>query len=413
MPATPARPLTAFTGYQKLVIALLAFLQFTVILDFAILAPLGPVLMPALKIDPSAFGFLVSSYAFAAGISAILTAGFADRFDRKRLLLLFYAGFLLGTLCCGIAPTYHLLLAARIMTGAFGGVIASIVGAIITDLFPLEQRGRVMGWVQAAFSASQVMGIPLGLWLGHHFGWHGPFRVIAAIGLLAGIIIAAKLNPLTAHLHYQTTRNRHPLAHLLKVATTPRYLVGFAATMLTATGGYMIAPFATVFTVHNLGIPNAQLPMLFMASGLTGLIAGPLIGRLADAAGLFKMLTLFTALHMVYLYWFTHLGPSPFLLIFAAQCVFAILLSGRISTTHALVTAVPAPPDRGAYMSVASSMQQLSGGVASWIAGLVVVINPATEKIENYPLLGWIVIATMIATWLQMRRVNKMVCVPA
>ena len=399
--------LTDFTRYQKFVIGILAFLQFTVILDFAILAPLGPVLMPALKIEASDFGLVVSSYAFAAGISAILTAGFADRFDRKRLLLLFYTGFLLGTLCCGLAPTFHLLLAARVVTGIFGGVIGSIIGAIITDLFPLEMRGRVMGWVQAAFSASQVMGIPLGLWLGHHFGWHGPFRVIAAVGLFVGIVIAVKLKPLTAHLHYQA--GRHPLAHLFKVATTPRYLIGFAATMLTATGGYMIAPFATVFTVHNLGVPNEKLPMVFMAAGIAGLIAGPLLGRLADIVDKFKVLTIFTALHICYLYWYTRLGPSPLWLVLAAQCAFAIMLSARISSTAALVSAVPAPPDRGAYMSVASSMQQLSGGVASWVAGLVVIINHDTQIIKNYHVLGWIVIGTMTATWLQMRRVNKMV----
>jgi len=398
-----------FTRYQKFVIAILAFLQFTVSLDFSILAPLGPVLMPALKIEASQFGDVVSAYAFAAGISAILAAGFADRFDRKRLLLIFYTGFLLGTLWCGFAPTFHLLLAARVVAGFFGGVIASIVMAIVADLFPLEVRGRVMGWVQAAFSATQVMGIPLGLWLGKHFGWHGPFRVIAIVGLLVGIVIVAKLKPLTAHLQYQA--GRHPFKHLLTVATTPRYLIGFAAMMLTATGAYMIAPFATVFSVNNLGVPFKKLPMLFMAAGGVGLVAGPLLGRLADAVGKFKVLTVSTALHLCYIIWYTHLGPSPLWLVFAAQCTFAVLLSGRISSTAALVSAVPAPPDRGAYMSVSSSMQQLSGGVASWIAGMVVMTGSSGE-ITNYYILGWIIAGTMTATWLQMRRVNKMVSAP-
>jgi len=405
--APPAPPAFAlFTGYEKFVIALLAFLQFTVSIDFAILAPLGPVLMPALKIEASDFGLVVSAYAFAAGISGILTAGFADRFDRKRLLLVFYAGFLLGTLWCGFAPTFHLLLAARVVAGFFGGVIASIVMAIVADLFAMQVRGRVMGWVQAAFSATQVIGIPLGLWLGNHFGWHGPFRVIAIVGLFVGIVIVAQLKPLTAHLKYQA--GRHPLKHLLTVATTPRYLVGFAAMMLTATGAYMIAPFATVFSVHNLGVPTEKLPTLFMASGFVGLIAGPLLGRLADAVGKFKVLTVSTALHLCYIIWYTHLGLSPLWLVFAAQCTFAVLLSGRISSTAALVSAVPAPPDRGAYMSVSSSMQQLSGGVASWIAGMVVMTGSSGE-ITNYYVLGWIIAGTMTATWLQMRRVNKMV----
>ena len=406
-PAPPAPPaLATFTRYEKFVIALLAFLQFTVILDFGILAPLGPMLMPALNITAAQFSTVVSVYAFAAGASGFLTAGFADRFDRKRLLLVFYAGFLLSTLWCGYAPTFHLLLTARIATGIFGGVIGSITGAIITDLFPMAVRGRVMGWVQAAFSASQIIGIPLGFWLGNNFGWHQPFRVIAIIGLLVGIVIVAKLKPLTAHLRYQA--GRHPLKHLVTVATTPRYLIGFAAMILTATGAYMIAPFATVFSIHNLGVPAKTIPMLFMAAGGVGLVAGPLLGRLADAIGKFKVLTVSTALHLCYIIWYTHLGPSPLWLVFAAQCTFAVLLSGRISSTAALVSAVPAPSDRGAYMSVSSSMQQLSGGVASWIAGMVVMTGTAGE-ITNYYVLGWIIAGTMTATWLQMRLVNKMV----
>jgi predicted MFS family arabinose efflux permease len=235
------------------------------------------------------------------------------------------------------------------------------------------------------------------------------------VGLLAGIVIAVKLKPLTAHLQYlqrQAGRARNPLAHLLKVATTPRYLIGFAATMLTATGGYMIAPFAAVFTVRNLGVPNEQLPLVFMAGGMAGMIAGPLLGRLADAIGKYKVLSIFTATHIIYLYWYTRLGPSPLWLVLAAQCAFAVMLSGRISSTAALVSAVPAPPDRGAYMSVASSMQQLSGAVASLVAGLVVIIDHDTQIIKNYPMLGWIVIGTMTATWLQMRRVNKKVSAP-
>ena len=221
--------------------------------------------------------------------------------------------------------------------------------------------------------------------------------------------IVTKLKPLTAHLKYQA--GRHPLKHLLTVATISRYLAGFAAMMLTATGAYMIAPFATVFSVHNLGVPKEILPGLFMAAGGVGLVAGPLLGRLADAVGKFKVLTVSTALHLCYIIWYTHLGPSPLWLVFAAQCTFAVLLSGRISSTSALMTAVPAPPDRGAYMSVSSSMQQLSGGVASWIAGMVVITGPSGE-ITNYHVLGWIIAGTMTATWLQMRRVNKMVSAP-
>ena len=124
----PADPVTIlrFTSYQKFVVAMLAFLQFTVILDFMILSPLGNLLMPALNIEPRQFGIVVSAYAFSAGLSGLLAAGFADRFDRKRLLLFFYAGFVLGTLACGLANSFGALLAARMITGIFGGVIGGV-----------------------------------------------------------------------------------------------------------------------------------------------------------------------------------------------------------------------------------------------------------------------------------------------
>lgn len=162
-----------FSKYQKTVIAILTFLQFTIILDFMIMSPLGAIMMPALNITPSQFGVVVSVYAFSAGISGILSAGFADRFDRKRLLLFFYTGFLIGTLFCALAPNYHLMILARMVTGLFGGVIGPIVFAMVTDLFPYENRGRVMGFIQTAFASSQVLGIPLGLYVSNKWGWLG------------------------------------------------------------------------------------------------------------------------------------------------------------------------------------------------------------------------------------------------
>src|SRR3954453_18325064 len=177
-----------FSGYQKVVIGMLAFLQFAVILDFMLMSPLGTVIMPALSITPAQFGLAVSAYAFAAGVSGLLTAGFADRFDRKRLLLFFYLGFILGTLWCGLARSFESLLLARIVTGLFGGVIGSIVLAIATDLFAPQMRGRVMGFIQTAFAASQVLGIPLGISLAGRWNWHVPFIAMTALGVVGGLL---------------------------------------------------------------------------------------------------------------------------------------------------------------------------------------------------------------------------------
>jgi hypothetical protein len=226
----PQERQTGFSRDQSLLIALLAFTQFTIILDFIIMSPLGAILMPSLNITTGQFGVAVSAYAFSAGLSGILAAGFADRFDRKHLLLFFYVGFTLGTLLCAVAQNYHVLLFGRIVTGLFGGVIGSVVLAIITDLFPLHLRGRVMGFVQTAFAASQVLGIPAGLFLANHWNWHVCFAAIVGLSTAAIIVIAFAMQPVDAHLRLQQDGN--PFRHLIATVGQPRYTLAFAVTTL-------------------------------------------------------------------------------------------------------------------------------------------------------------------------------------
>src|SRR6478735_4397683 len=225
-----------FSRYQSILVALLALVQFTIIIDFMIMSPLGAIMMPALDISAAQFGVAVSAYAFSAGISGLLAAGFADRFDRKRLLLFFYAGFMLGTLLCGVAGSYAFLLGARIVTGVFGGVVGSISMAIIADLFPLAMRGRVMGTIQTSFAASQVMGLPLGVFLSNHWGWHAPFIMILVVGAPVGLLIAARMQPIVEHLKTPSTRD--PVQHLVATVSQGRYVRTFLATMMLATGGF-------------------------------------------------------------------------------------------------------------------------------------------------------------------------------
>src|SRR4030095_8247381 len=195
-----------FTQYQVLVIILLALTQFTVVLDFMVMSPLGDMLMKSMELSTSQFGFAVSGYAISAGISGLLTAGFADRFDRKKLLLFFYIGFIAGTLFCGLATTYFMLIAARIITGLFGGVIGSISLAIVADLFPLHQRGRAMGFMQMGFGASQVLGIPISLYIANHWGWQSPFFMIVGLAAIIWLMVVLKLRPITRHLEMKTEK---------------------------------------------------------------------------------------------------------------------------------------------------------------------------------------------------------------
>jgi predicted MFS family arabinose efflux permease len=383
------------TAYQKFVIAVLAFLQFTVILDFLILSPLGAVLLPELHVATSQFGLLVSVYAFSASISGLLTAGFADKFDRKKLLLFFYTGFILGTALCGVAGSYHFLLAARIITGLFGGVIGSIGMAIAADLFPLEQRGRVMGVVQTSLAASQVLGLPLGLYLSNKWNWHAPFLMIAGIGAAVGLVIAFGLKPIDAHLELK--HDRTAFQHLLKTVSRTSYLSGYAATLLLATGGYMLMPFGSAFTVNNLGISLAQLPTIYFVTGISSIIAGPLLGRLSDSLGKYPIFCFGSIMGIIMVTIYCHLGLTPLWGVILVNVLLFVGISARMVSASALMSAVPDAPDRGAYMSVNSSVQQFAGGIASGLAGLVVV-QTSSGQLKHYDLLGYIVAAAMLVT---------------
>jgi predicted MFS family arabinose efflux permease len=396
-----------FSRYQIAVVAILAFLQFTVVLDFMILSPLGALLMRDLGVTPSQFGLVVSAYAFSAGVSGLLAAGFADKFDRKKLLLFFYSGFVVGTLLCGMAPSYGFLLGARTVTGLFGGVIGSISLAIVADLFPLEARGRVMGFVMTAFAASQVMGIPLGLYLSNAWGWHAPFLMIAAVSVVVGVVIFTTLKPVDAHLGKPVTRS--PVQHLLDTVVKPRHQWGFAATMLLALGGYMLMPFGSAFSVHNLGISLETLPVVYMATGVAALFAGPLMGRISDAVGKYKTFAAGSVVAIGLVLYYTHLGITPLWVVIALNIVLFTAITARMVSAQALASAIPAPQDRGAYMSVSSSMQQLAGGVASSCAGLLVSQADSNAPLEHYERLGYVVSAAVAATIVLMGRIDTMV----
>jgi len=395
-----------FTNYQVFVIAILTFLQFTIILDFMVLSPLGVQLLEELHITTAQFGWVVSAYAFSAGASGLLAAGFADKFDRKKLLMFFYAGFIIGTLLCGIVKTYELLLAARIVTGIFGGVIGSIIFAIITDLFKMEVRGRVMGFVQMAFAASQILGLPLGLYLANLWGWHSPFLLIVGISIAVGIAIVVYLKPIDAHLLIQKKQNA--FQHLIKIFTKSDYLKAFAATTLLATGGFMLMPFGSTFSINNLGITMEQLPVVYLITGLFAMVTGPLVGRFSDKIGKYTMFIIGSSLAAVMVVIYCNLGVTPLWLVIAINVVMFAGITGRIVSASALMTAIPEPHERGAFMGVNSSVQQIAGGVAAAIAGMI-VIQTDSGKLERYDMLGYVVVGAIFVTIIMMYSINAYV----
>ena len=389
-------PKHIFSAYEKFVIAILALLQFTVVLDFMVLSPLGAILMPRLGISTAQFGLVVSAYAFSAGASGLCAAGFADKFDRKKMLLFFYVGFVCGTFFCGIANTYPLLLCARVITGLFGGVIGSVSFAIITDTFTMQVRGRVMGVVQMAFAASQVLGIPVGLFLAAHLSWHAPFLMIAATAVLLGSVIALKLKPVTAHLKGRQDKNA--FLHLWHTASNPFYLRGFGATILLATGGFMIMPFSTAFLVNNIMVPEARLSEVFFITGVASIFTGPFLGKQADKYGKYRLFVFGSVLSIIMVMIFTHLGPNPVWVVILTNIFLYTGISSRMISSSALISGVPDMKDRGAYMGINSSIQQVSGGIAAFVAGLIVYQPAKNAPLQHFDTVGYVTACTMLVT---------------
>ncbi|MQA38913.1 MFS transporter [Rugamonas aquatica] len=395
---------TPFSGYQKVVVAMLAFLQFAVILDFMLMSPLGAVIMPALNIGPKQFGLVVSAYAFSAGASGLLTAGFADRFDRKKLLLFFYTGFILGTLWCGLATSFESLLAARIVTGLFGGVIGSVVLAIATDLFAPQQRGRVMGLIQTAFAASQVLGIPAGIYLSSKWNWHIPFVAMAAFGLTGGLLVAWKLQPVNGHLG--KPQEHSAWMHLFHTVTERRYLLAFATTALLTTGGFMLMPFSSAYVVNNLGIDLQHLPTVYLVTGLCTIFVGPMVGKAADAVGKFRVFLFGTALTITMVLVYTHLGATSLVVLIIVNTVLFIGIFSRMIPFQAMMASVPAQTQRGSFNAISASIQQLSGGLASVVAGHIVT-QSATGRLQNFDVVGFVVVGTSLIGLALLWRLNR------
>jgi predicted MFS family arabinose efflux permease len=398
---------TPFTSYQKFAIFILAITQFTVILDFMVMSPLGDILMKSLELKPSRFGIAVSAYAFSAGISGLLTAGFADKFDRKKLLLFFYIGFIAGTILCGLVNSYPFLVAARIVTGLFGGVIGSISMAIIADLFTIHQRGRVMGFVQMGFGASQILGIPIGLYLANIWGWHTPFLWVAGMATIIASLIAVKLQPINQHLLIQ--KDKSAFKHLIHTLAKKDYRIGFTATALLSIGGFMLMPFGSAFAINNLHITQHELPVLFMISGLSTLIIMPIIGKLSDRIDKFKIFAYASVSTIITVALYTNLSVTPLWLVAVFNVMMMAGVMSRMIPSTALVTAIPVAEDRGAFMSINSSLQQIAGGIAAAFAGMIVVQKDKFSPLEHYNTLGFIIIGISILSILLMYRVSKLV----
>ena len=394
----PVGPSKAELRHERAILLTLAAVQLTNIVDFMVIMPLGHQLRQSLEITTKQFGLVVTVYTVAAGIAGVVASSLMDRFGRRSAFLTLYVGFLVGTALCGIAPTYYTLLAARVVTGAFGGILGGLTLAIVGDVFPYERRGRATGILMSAFSLASIAGVPFGLYLGTEFGWHAPFLMLAGLGFPVLLIGMRVLPPLREHLARGKAAN--PLTTIVEVYTEPNHLRAFGLVVAMMLGTFAVVPYVSVYFVSNVGIPQKKLPLIFMAGGILSLVASPLIGRLADRFGKLRVYRVIAPATAVLFLVLTNLPRVAFLTAAASFGALMASNAGRSVAAMAMVTGSVEARRRGSFMSANSSVQHLSAGLGTSI-GAHLITETADGRLHNYGLAGLVAAtATILSLWL-------------
>jgi predicted MFS family arabinose efflux permease len=379
---------------ERWLLLLLAVIQFTVTVDFLIVMPLGPQYMRVFGIDAGQLGLMVSAYAISAGISGITAGLFLDRTDRRPALLWLFLGFTVGTLLCALAPTYHLLVAARVVAGAFGGVTGALILAIVGDVIPEQRRGAAIGMVMSAFSVASICGVPLGLTLATKFSWHVPFFALA--GLCAIVLLAAmRIMPsLTGHLHH--AHGHHPVTRMIAVLSHKDHQMAFVFMAVLTGTGFLVFPYLSNYMVGNVGLTEKQLPLIYLFGGSFTIFSMNLIGRWADRAGKRRVFTFMSLLATIPILTLTNLPRVPLVVAIATSTALMICMSGRFVPAMAMMTGSIEARYRGGFMSINSSVQQFSSGVAAFASGRIIRQSPGGE-ITRFGWIGLLSVACALA----------------
>ena len=379
------KPTTTTPVHERFLLFILAAIQFTTIVDFLIILPLGPQYMRVFNISPAQFGLMVSAYAISAGIFGIIAGLFLDRFDRKPALLWLYSGFTLGTFFCAVAPTYHLLVAARVVAGAFGGVAGGLILAIIGDVVPENRRGAAMGLVMSSFSVASICGVPLGLLLASHMNWHVPFFALTGLSVLILAGAAKEMPHIRGHLAH--VGDDHPVRRMLLILTHEDHRMAFVFMAVLTCGGFLVFPYISNYMVANVGMTEKQLPWIYVCGGLCTLFSMNFVGRWADRAGKRKVFTIISFLAAVPILALTNLPQVPIYLAVGTSTLLMVCMSGRTVPAMALMTGSIESRYRGGFMSINSSVQQLASGVAAYVSGLILG-QSARGEITRYSIVG-------------------------
>lgn len=381
------QPLPSFTWAQWQTVLLLAAINFTHILDFVIVMPLGDQLRDELSINPQQFGFIVAAYGLCAMVTGIAASTFIDKFDRKTVLLTSFAGFIVTTFCCGIAPSYRELLAARALAGVCGGIVASSIMAYIGDTIQAELRGRALGVVTSSFAVASVLGLPLGLYLAtwyHHFS--APFLAIAALGVVVWLAAASNLPSLKDHINRP---DRQPVFNEFAVVIRQRsHLYSFVFMLSMVLGTFMIVPYIATYMEANCQLPRGTLPWLYAIGGISSLLFMNLSGWLTDRFGARPIFLACAGLAVIMTLVITNLPPVAAWLSVVVSAMFMTFASSRVVPAQAMMLRAADPKTRGAFMSLNSAVSHFSTAIGPMIAGAIIGEEYEGGPLTHYGLVG-------------------------
>ncbi len=389
---------------ETLYVRLLACIQFSHIVDFVVLMPLGPTLMESLGITPVQFASLVSSYNFSAGVAGFLFATVADKFDRKRMLVFCLAGFIIGTILCGLAGTFTYLLAARVLTGIFGGVLNALVFTIASDLVPAKRRGNAMGLIMASFSIASVLGVPIGLWIADTFSWHYTFYFIAFFSVfiyVAAIFVFPKMPSKEEAESALATLKRFGL-----MLCHRRYLSSYVLIFVVAMSMFLLIPFLSPYSVKNMGVAATDLKYMYLIGGACTIISARLIGKLTDRLGALKLYIFLALASAIPVYLYSHAGPVSFTLYLTLSAFFMMIVSGRMIPCMTLISMVPEDRERGSFMSLTNSIRSIGSASATFLAGLMISEGNSGELV-GFDHVGLLSIALMFVTIVIIMNVDR------
>jgi predicted MFS family arabinose efflux permease len=375
-------------------LVLLAAVQFMHIVDFMIVMPLSTQLEKDLGVNTQKFGWIVSVYGFGAAAAGLVLAPLLDRFDRKHAMLTLFAGFTLSTLACAVAPNYWTLLVARLLTGAFGGVVASSVLAIVGDAFPPGRRATAMGAVMSAFSVASIAGVPAGLYLAVHsdLGWRAPFAVLGVASVVLLLLACWVMPSVAGHLEHERLSFR-------EVVLRPSHLRAYALMIALVMSTFAMMPYLPAFLEKNVGRTDRDIGMMYLLGGAATLLSMNLVGRLADRFPrllMFRLLALLALVPIVALP-FLPAGSALWQMLTLTTAVM-VLTSGRMVPAMAMITSTAEPRYRGSFLSFNAAVQQLALGVAPLIGGFIMGETKPGEPLTNYELVALLCAAAGLAS---------------